>query len=125
MVQKTAHLFRVLLWCLDLGIQDHHKQGLWGGGGRRATLGDNGQTGRVQAAARIGAALMQGPLTLYGACLVAESLTDQDWKNLTEKQRLQLRSKVRGVIDCIESVDGRMLAEDKQGRTTLYFLLEC
>jgi hypothetical protein len=88
-------------------------------------VGEDGQfTGTVQAAARIGAALMNGPLTVHGACLIAGNVTDREWKRLLPYQKDKVRSQVYHILNCIESVDGRLLTEDKQGSVTIFFLVQ-
>ena len=89
-------------------------------------MSDNGRITCIQAAARIGRALTEGPLTLHGACLVAEELTLSQWKQLSYADRQAIRSRVTSILDQLTTglIGGRMLAESTQGRTTIYFLVE-
>lgn len=85
-------------------------------------MGDNGTVKTETMGVRIGVALANGPLTVHGACLVALDVSEKEWKDLTTECREHVRSQVRVILEGIPSACGRLLAEDKQGRTTIYFL---
>ena len=83
--------------------------------------GENVST--IQAAARLGAALKDGPLTMYGAALIVAGVDDCGWHRLQSHTQEHYRSKARGLIDAFSYVGGLQIAEDTQGDTTIYFLL--
>ena len=87
-------------------------------------IDDDSRTGHIRAAANIGYALALGPLTGVGACMAAYGLTDRQWLALTYKERDCLRNRVRELLSKLPKVGGRILAEDKQRRTMLYFLVD-
>lgn len=77
----------------------------------------------IQAAARIGSALQQGPITLRDAACICAGVEGVAWEDLPRQGRERCRSRARSIIDSISLVGGLPIAEDDLHVPTVYFLL--
>ena len=77
----------------------------------------------IQAAARIGCALKDGPITMMDAAYICAGVEGVRWDELERQARERFRSRARSIIDSVSLAGGLPIAEDDQHEPTVYFLL--